>query len=246
MTLWNKRFIKEKQMKKIFLIPFLCLLHFNALASDVDSSVLEKLDSHFSELIDDRSPGAAILIAKDGDIIFHNAYGMADIENNVPMSTSHHFRIASLTIQFTTVAVQLLAEQGKLKMSDDINQHLPGYPTHGEVITIHHLASNTSGIHNCQTLPGWIEFEKQDRSLEEILAFFSDEPLNFKPGNEYEYSSSNFMLLAKLIEVKSGLTYAQFLRQYIFEPLGCSELEYRPGILHLVGQAAKNHRSITH
>lgn len=170
-------------------------------------------------------PGAAVLVAKGGKPIYRKAFGLADMENNVPMRPEHIFEIGSITKQFTAVSILMLMEQGKLKLNDPLTRYIPDYPK-GESITIHHLLTHTSGIKNYTDLSTWAKHWREDLSTEEMIAFFKNEPLDFAPGEKWSYSNSAYFLLGYIIEKTSGMTYPEYVQKKIFEPLGMKNTYY--------------------
>lgn len=171
-------------------------------------------------------PGAVVLVIKDGHVLFRKAYGEADILTHTPLSPDMAMPIGSMTKQFTAVAVMLLAEGGKLSVSDPITRYLPKYPTNGKTITIENLLTHTSGIPDYATTPDWPSNMGHEVSTHVLLDTFSQRPLDFEPGTKYEYSNSNYILLGAIIEKVSGLPYAKFLEQRIFRPLGMNDTGY--------------------
>lgn len=171
-------------------------------------------------------PGAAVLVMKDGKPLFRKAYGMANIEKGVALEPQMVFRIGSLTKQFTAVAILMLAEQGKLSVSDDIRKTLPDFPTRGKKITIEHLLTHTSGIPNYTDPPEYMGNMHKDRTVSEMIDTFRNEPLQFEPGERFAYSNSGYFLLGAIIEKVSGMSYADFVARNIFEPLGMKDTAY--------------------
>lgn len=172
-------------------------------------------------------PGASAIVVKDGKVLFRKAYGMAPVELGVPLQPDMVFRLGSITKQFTAVAILMLAEDGKLALSDPIEKYLPGYPTQGHVITIEHLLTHSSGIQSYTDIPGWM----QDRILPDLkpLALidgFKKEPMQFAPGTRFRYNNSGYVMLGAIIEKASGQSYEAFLKQRIFEPLGMKSAHY--------------------
>lgn len=174
----------------------------------------------------DHVPGAAVIVLKDGKTVFRAAYGMADIDRHVPMTPDMVFRLGSLTKQFTAVAIMLLADEGKLAVTDDITRFLPDYPTHGRRITIEHLLTHTSGIRNDTDMPEFVDKMRTDMSVQQLIDFFKNEPLDFEPGTRYSYSNSGYVLLGAIIERVAGQRYASFMAERIFEPLGMRHTAY--------------------
>lgn len=166
-------------------------------------------------------PGLAVLVAKNGNILYHKGVGMANLELGVPMKADMVFRIGSITKQFTAVAILQLMEQGQLTLDDDITKFLPDYPTHGHRITIHHLLTHTSGIKSYTNMRDWTpEVMKKDFAPLEMIDFFKDQPMDFEPGEEWRYNNSGYFLLGYIIEKLSGQTYEDYVSQHLFEPAG--------------------------
>jgi CubicO group peptidase (beta-lactamase class C family) len=173
------------------------------------------------------APGAAALVAKGGEIVFLDAAGMADLELGVPLAPDMVFEIGSITKQFTAAAIMMLAEEGKLSVSDPITRHLPDYPSYGEGITIEHLLTHTSGIVSYTGIPGYMATHVQtDLSVEELIDVFKDLPVEFAPGDRYAYNNSGYILLGAIVQAASGMRYEDFVHECIFEPLGMEHSYY--------------------
>jgi CubicO group peptidase (beta-lactamase class C family) len=172
-------------------------------------------------------PGATVLIAKKGAIVYHKGFGKADLEHDIAMRTDHIFRIGSITKQFTASAILKLAEEGKLSLDDEITKFLPDYPTQEHKITITHLLNHTSGIKSYTGLEKWTpEVHKQDFTPQEMVDFFKDEPMDFAPGEEFRYNNSGYFLLGYIIEKASGMDYGSYIEKTFFEPLGMKHSSY--------------------
>ncbi|HEU4484321.1 MAG TPA: serine hydrolase domain-containing protein [Povalibacter sp.] len=169
------------------------------------------------------TPGACVIVVKDGEVLFRGARGMANVELGVPLHPQSVLRIGSITKQFTAAAVLLLVREGRLSLSDPVTKYLPGYPTHGETITIRHLLSHTSGIRSYTDIPEWRPTLRTDVSVDQLVDIFKDKPLDFAPGTRWTYSNSGYVLLGAVIERVSGQSYAQFMRTRIFDPLGMKQ-----------------------
>ena len=130
------------------------------------------------------------------------------------------YRIGSLTKQFTAAAILLLQQDGKLSVGDLLSRYLPDTPPAWKGVTLAQLLGHTSGIPDLTHDPDFPAWSQQPRTWPEVLARFRDRPLDFAPGARFEYSSSNYELLGRVIETVSGETYGEFLRQRIFDPLG--------------------------
>ena len=211
------------------LLPALLLLAFiSATAQQSTKSFLttDQYQELLREYFDENGPGASILVAKKGALVYQGAIGKANLELNVPMETKHLFQIASLTKQFTAVATLILMEWGELDLQDNINKYLTDYPTHGHTITIEQLLTHTSGIPNISDLPAWSENLRQDLPTEKIINHFKAENLEFSPGSQEQYSNSGYILLGAIIEKVSGMSYAQFIQKYIFDKAGMQASYY--------------------
>ncbi len=159
-------------------------------------------------------------------MLLRKGYGLADLEQRIPIEPDMVFRIGSVTKQFTAAAILLLEEEGKLSVKDDLRKHLPDYPTSGRVITLEHLLSHTSGIRSYTDMEDFGKRSRDDMSVDELIALFQDEPLAFEPGEKYAYNNSGYVLLGAIIEAASGKTYEAYLREKIFEPLGMTQTYY--------------------
>jgi CubicO group peptidase (beta-lactamase class C family) len=184
------------------------------------------INALLAETFKPNEPGAAVIVVKDGQTVFRKGYGMANLELGVPVEPDMIFRIGSVTKQFTAVAVLMLAEQGKLSLTDEITKFLPDYPTQGHKITVEHLLTHTSGVKSYTELPEFGQQMRKDLSLKELIDTFKDKPMDFAPGEGWHYSNSGFVLLGAVIEKASGQTYADFVEKNIFAPLGMTHSFY--------------------
>jgi CubicO group peptidase (beta-lactamase class C family) len=167
-----------------------------------------------------------VVVVKDGQPVYRAAVGMASLELGVPLRPESVLRIGSVTKQFTSAAVMMLVEQGKLALQDDLTKFFPDYPTHGNHITVEHLLTHTSGIKSYTGLPGWRGAWGRDFSTTGLIDFFKNEPMDFEPGEKYAYNNSAYFLLGVVIEKVSGTTYADFVGKNIFTPLGMTRTRY--------------------
>lgn len=171
----------------------------------------------------------SILVAQNGKILINQGYGLADRENDVPNTPQTKFAIGSITKSFTAMAIMILQERGQLTVQDSICKYLSDCPAAWEPITLHHLLTHTSGIHNYTDLYGKLKDNVnicQEYKPEEVIAFFKDLPLDFNPGSKFSYSSSGYFLLGVVIEKVSGDRYESFIQKNIFQPLGMTESGY--------------------
>ncbi|MBK7090392.1 MAG: serine hydrolase [bacterium] len=168
------------------------------------------------------SPGCVIAVVKDGKTIFAKGYGLADLDNDVPMTVNSVLDIGSNTKQFTVTSILLLEEQGKLSLDDDLRKHIPEFPQYPWKITLRHLAQHTSGIRDyfdLLTLKGMgIGNNYPDEEYFKLI--YSQSELNFPPGEQHMYSNSGFILLAEVVRRVSGMPMAQFAQENILDALG--------------------------
>lgn len=195
----------------------------------VDSTVASpRVDELFARWDSSHTPGCALGVIHDGDFLYRRGYGMANLEHDVPISSSSVFYIASTSKQFVAASIILAAEQGYLSLDDDIRNHLPEMPDYGMTITIRHLLHHTSGIRDYLTL--WAiageEFADIHEPEEALELITRQRKLNFEPGAEYLYSNSGYFLLAEMIERATGKTLRQFAGEQIFEPLAMSHSHF--------------------
>lgn len=184
-----------------------------------------KMDAIFNQAYPANSPGATVLIAKDDKVIYRKAFGMANLELKVQMKPENVLQLASITKQFTSVAILILMEQGKLSLKDTLTKYIPDFPR-GNEITLHHLLNHTSGIKSYTNLPEFRTKTRLDMTPEEIINSFKNLPLEFTPNEKYEYSNSGYVLLGYIIEKLSGMSYENFIQKNIFDKLGMKNSYY--------------------
>lgn len=192
----------------------------------VSAQHIEKqIDAIFTEVYPDNAPGAIVLIAQDDKVIYRKAFGMANLELNVRMNPEHVLELASITKQFTSVAILMLMEQGELDLQDPLSKYISAYPK-GDQITIHHLLNHTSGIKSYTDIPGFRQMARTDMTPIEIIDKFKDLPMDFDPGERYAYNNSAYILLGYIIEEVSGMSYEDYIQMNIFEKLGMKNSYY--------------------
>lgn len=198
-----------------------------------NQEVTAKVDEYMNALVNVKGYGGAVLIARDGKPIVSRGYGLANVELNVPNTAQTKFRIGSLTKQFTAAAILLLQERGKLNVRDGICKYLADCPAAWQPITIHQLLTHTSGIPNITALPDWEAKKTLPATTAQTVARFRDLPLEFKPGEQFKYSNSNYLLLGLIVEKASGVTYEAFMKDNVFAFLKMADsgLEHSERIL---------------
>jgi CubicO group peptidase (beta-lactamase class C family) len=194
--------------------------HAKPQAEASPDALAKTLDGMLTGLYAKDAPGAVVIAVRDGRMVLRKAYGVADLELGVPLKPDMVFRIGSMTKQFTAVAVLMLVEEGKLAVSDPITKFLPDYPTGGRTITVEHLLTHTSGIKSYTDMDDFLGNLRKDYTVKELIDHFKDQPMEFEPGEKYQYDNSGYFLLGAIIEKASGMGYEAFLKKRIFDVVG--------------------------
>ncbi len=203
----------------------LCLFFVFQISNSVAQSDDKVYDAVFQNYYKSDSPGATVLIAKDGKVIYRKAYGLANMELNVAMKPENILELGSITKQFTAVAILMLMQQNKLSLQDPLSKYIPDYPK-GSEITIHHLLSHTSGVKNYTDMPSFRTLASEDMTPMELIEVFKNEPLDFEPGEKFNYSNSGYILLGYIIEDVSKTSYEEFIENSIFKTVGMNHSLY--------------------
>ena len=178
----------------------------------------EKAATLLDGLIETNDPGAVVLVAQDGKILFEKGRGLADREHHVPVIPQTTFLIGSVTKQFTASAILKLQEEGKLSVDDKLSKYIPDFPR-GNEVTLRQLLTHTSGIHNYNEDPGFFDRATND-TTEAFIEAMKKEPYDFDPGTKWSYVNSGYLVLGYIVEKVSGQSYGDFLRENFFQPLG--------------------------
>jgi CubicO group peptidase (beta-lactamase class C family) len=197
-----------------------------SVATPNPAEVASKTDAFLNQMLKAGLFSGSILIARNGQILVSKGYGMADREKRIPNTPQTKFRIGSVTKQFTAMAILILQAQGALTVQDRICVYLTDCPLTWQPITIHQLLTHTSGIPNITDFPDIQTIKKQPASPAQIIAQFKDKPLDFKPGEKWNYSNSGYIVLGFIIEQVTGGSYEAFLQQHIFTPLKLLDTGY--------------------
>ncbi len=167
------------------------------------------------------TPGCAVAVSQNGKLVVNRAYGLADLERDVPISPATTFDIASIRKQFVAAAVLLLVEDGRLSLSDDVRKHVPELPDYGHKITLDHLFTHTSGLRDWVPLRNWA-----NGSYDAMTMILRQRGLNFAPGEEWSYSNSGYVLLTEIVAHTSKMSFSEFARRRLFDPLGMKATTY--------------------
>lgn len=208
------------------LVAVLLLAATCAAQTSSTEGLAARVDEYLNALVKQNRFSGSILIARDGHVLVRKGYGMANYETDAPNTPQTKFRLGSITKQFTAVAVMMLQERGKLSVQDSICKYVPECPATWQPVQIHHLLTHTSGIWNLTSSPDYRKTMSLPSAPAETIARFKDKPLEFTPGERFNYSNSGYILLGYLVEKISGQTYEAFLRENIFEPLKMTNTGY--------------------
>ena len=200
-----------------------------------------RIEKIFSRYNSNTTPGAELAISRNGQVIFSKAWGMADLEHNIPLTTNSPSEAGSVSKQFTAAAILLLEQQGKLSLDDEVHKYVPELPDYGKVITLRHLMQHTSGLKDwgsIMDLAGWSRGTRAYTNEYALYVISLQQSLNNQPGDEYIYSNSNYNLLAIIVQRVSGLSLAQFTQKHIFEPAGMKHTAWRDNYKKVVKDRA--------
>lgn len=215
-----------KLSKQINILLLLILFISNPLNAVFGQSLTTKIDQIITTKFRDKNgPGGVFMVAKDGKPIYQKAFGKSNIELDVNMKTGDVFELGSMTKQFTAIAILMLQGQGKLNTKDTISKYIPDYPS-GNKITLHHLLTHTSGIKDFTKMKALRNIAQKERTPKMMVDFFKNEPVDFLPGEKFEYNNSGYVLLGYIIELVSGESYEDFIDHHIFQKAGMTHSRY--------------------
>lgn len=208
-------------LKKIgIMLLTLCLL--SACSSDPEVIISRKtntdLEAQVDKYLTEKKFNGSVLMAKKGDIWISKGYGMANFEKDIPNTPNTIYRIASVSKQFTALSILKLQEQGLVNVNDTLDKYILDYPQ-GDIITLHHLLSHTSGIPEYLQIDNVFSVFQKYNSPLDIIDTFKQKPLDFTPGTQFSYSNSNYILLGYIIEIVTKGSYADYINNNIFKPL---------------------------
>ena len=178
-------------------------------------------------------PGCVAAASKDGQLVVNRAYGLADLERNVPLTTDSVIDAASIRKQFVAAAILLLVEEKRLALTDDVRKYVPELPDYGRTITIDHMLTHTSGLRD------WIPLRNFNSASDPAMPMIlRQRELNFAPGEEWSYSNSGYVLLTEIVTRVSKTPFAEFARARLFEPLGMKATTYVDDLRQLIPNRA--------
>lgn len=186
----------------------------------------EKVDELLNVHAAINSFSGTILIAKDGKPVLAKGYGFANIEWQIPNTPQTKFRVGSITKQFTSMLIMQLREQGKLTLEDSVCAYVTPCPDTWKPVNIHHLLTHTSGIPTYTGQKAWAEKNMVPLTTDQVMGFVRDLPLQWAPGEKYQYNNSGYFLLGLIVEKVTGKKYEEALGEMILTPLGLKDTGY--------------------
>src|SRR5579871_2180040 len=205
------------------------------------ASPTQRVDELFQKMDSTVSPGCALSVMRDGQIIYERGYGMADLDHNIPITPATVFHVASMSKQFTAASILMLAQEGKLSLDDPVRKYIPELPDFGVPVTIRQLIHHTSGLRDqwdLLGLAGW-RYSLDLITDEDVLSVVSRQrDLNFTPGSKHLYSNTGYTLLAQVVKRVSGQSFREFTTARIFEPLNMKSTHFRDDHAEIVKNMA--------
>ncbi len=199
---------------------FVAVSAFLPIVAVAEASFSEQASDMLSSVYPSDAPGAVVVVSRDGEVVFEQAFGLADVELEVSLEVDHVFRLASVTKQYAAAALLNLVEEGKVGLETPVSDYLPDFPI-GEV-TIAQLLNHSSGIKSYTGIEGYMSSERirADLSTQELVAVFADEPVDFAPGEQWSYNNSGYVLVGAVIEAVTGQAWNDYLRETLLVPNG--------------------------
>lgn len=225
-----------------------CPLLSAAPMRQVDSSenYQHQIDEIFREVDSTHSPGCALAVVKDGEVVFAKGYGVANLEYGIPISADTVFHVASVSKQFTAFGIQILASEGKLSLQDPVRKHLPDFPTFDQEIRIRHLMHHTSGLRDqweLLTMAGW-RMDDVITQRQIIRLINRQKELNFAPGTRFLYCNSGYTLLSEIVSHVERRPFHEWMDEKVFQPLDMSNTQFYIDHERIVANRAYSYRSI--
>jgi D-alanyl-D-alanine carboxypeptidase len=192
------------------------------------AALVQRIDSIVSRPMSTGNiAGMAVAVIKGRDTLLMKGYGMADLENQIPVTAQTVFRIGSITKQFTSSAVMQLVEQGKVSLDDEMTKYIPSYPTRGRKILVRHLLNHTSGIPSYTDIgPRFRRVARTDLARDSLVALIANDSLLFEPGSHFYYNNTGYYMLGMLLEKVTGKPYGEYLAERLFAPNGLTATYY--------------------
>lgn len=215
-----------------------------AAESTRETELKTRVDALFAEWDRPDSPGCALAVVHNGQLVYQHGYGCANLDYQLPITPDSVFYLASVSKQFTAAAIILLAQEGKLSLDDDVHKYVPELPDYGATITLRHLAHHTSGLRDYLTLMQlaglrWEDVHGDDELIDLVCR---QKALNFAPGDQHLYSNTGYLLLAEIVRRVSGKSLRQYAEQKIFKPLGMTSTHFHDDRTEIVANRVTGYR----
>jgi CubicO group peptidase (beta-lactamase class C family) len=223
-------------MKRLSILALVCAMAASIASHAADNSRAKQVDEVFAALDSKTFPGAAVLVINNGNNVYERGFGVMELRTLHLIGSSTNFRLASVTKQFTAMAIMLLVHDGKLRYDDKLTDVFPDFPEYGRTITIRNLLNHTSGLQDYEDLISGYDSDLPDDQLrqiqdEQVLDLLKQQKTTkFAPGSKWAYSNSGYVVLGLVVQKASGISFADFLHDRIFKPLKMSNtVAYQKG-----------------
>ena len=208
-------------LRSLSALPLLCLSLIAVAASPpISNQLAKRIDADVQTILQRTgTPGATILIAERGHVVYRQAYGLRNREHHVPATTDGYYEIGSITKQFTAAAILQLQEAGKLHLDDKLSTYLPSAP-HASEVTLRQLLSHTSGMPEYLDAVDAAKAIDKPASFDKLMSYIAGKPLDFSPGSHWSYSNTGYILAGRVIEVVSHESYWHYLQTHLLDRAG--------------------------
>lgn len=225
----------------ILILSFLPQFLWAQVNTDIES---DKVDAIFEQWDKDGSPGCAVGIYHEDEMIYTNGYGEANLDHGIPNKPETVFYIGSVSKQFAAAAIAILADMDEISLDDNINKYIDEMPEYDEPIRVKDLLYHTSGIYDLYSILALAGVNVENvLSLDDKVELISSQStLNFTPGTEYLYSNSGYTLMNKIIKETSGKTLPEFAEAYIFNPLGMEDTHFHDDRHQIIPRRAMSYQ----
>lgn len=184
--------------------------------ANVDAYISKQMQRH-------QIPALSLIVLHDGKVLQKHDYGVINLELDVPNRAGSAFMIGSMSKQFAAAATMVLVEQKKIALDDPVSQYLPGLPIAWSTVTVRQLLTHTSGITSYTDVDAFETYNAKEATHDEVIATVRNLPMNFPPGERFQYNNTGYFLLGMMIEKITGESYGQFLTEHIFAPAGMTD-----------------------
>lgn len=234
-------------MKRTILIVSLAIFYCIDNYAQIDKHIEPKIDKVFDTYVDKTKPGVAAGLIKDGKIIYLKGYGCANKETGELITTNTRFQLGELSKQFTSLAILLLVEEGKIALSDDIRKYLTELPEYNHVVRIRHLLNHSSGLYDINRISNLVNGTMNVTSQSEALKLITAQrQLVFEPGTDFSFHEAvtESVLMAEIVARVTDQTFAEFVREQIFKPLGMNNSVIKDNANTLLSKVAQPYQAI--